>query len=184
MGKPGLGPRLPTTLPDPFLPGLSLLFSSKAVPAPTWVTVMGHGREGLLSKSGALPPEVALHFLSQLKTTTTAVISKDFTEDRIWLNGREEDIGQPRIQACLRESEWGSRMGHWGQSQPVPSPPSLPYSGRSQSTAGAAPSPPGFESPWGLGTPVGTARCGSGVWGFPEQGGRQKSEAEVGISCL
>ncbi|XP_023616846.1 diphosphomevalonate decarboxylase isoform X2 [Myotis lucifugus] len=45
---------------------------------------------------------VTLH-QDQLKTTTTAVISKDFTEDRIWLNGREEDIGQPRIQACLRE---------------------------------------------------------------------------------
>lgn len=46
-------------------------------------------------------------FSSQLKTTTTAAISKDFTEDRIWLNGREEDVGQPRLQACLRESELG-----------------------------------------------------------------------------
>ncbi|XP_029781280.1 diphosphomevalonate decarboxylase [Suricata suricatta] len=45
---------------------------------------------------------VTLH-QDQLKTTTTAAISKDFTEDRIWLNGREEDIGQPRLQACLRE---------------------------------------------------------------------------------
>ncbi|KAM5263058.1 diphosphomevalonate decarboxylase [Ctenodactylus gundi] len=45
---------------------------------------------------------VTLH-QDQLKTTTTAIISKDFTEDRIWLNGREEDVGQPRIQACLRE---------------------------------------------------------------------------------
>lgn len=46
-------------------------------------------------------------FSSQLKTTTTVAISKDFTEDRIWLNGREEDVGQPRLQACLRESELG-----------------------------------------------------------------------------
>ncbi|XP_019598303.2 diphosphomevalonate decarboxylase isoform X1 [Rhinolophus sinicus] len=45
---------------------------------------------------------VTLH-QDQLKTTTTAVISKDFTEDQIWLNGRKEDVGQPRIQACLRE---------------------------------------------------------------------------------
>uniref|UniRef100_A0A452TRY0 Diphosphomevalonate decarboxylase-like N-terminal domain-containing protein n=1 Tax=Ursus maritimus TaxID=29073 RepID=A0A452TRY0_URSMA len=45
---------------------------------------------------------VTLH-QDQLKTA----ISKDFTEDRIWLNGREEDVGQPRLQACLRESEWG-----------------------------------------------------------------------------
>lgn len=70
--------------------------------------------------------EVALHFLFQLKTTTTAVISKDFTEDQIWLNGRKEDVGQPRIQACLRESEWGPYMGCGGQIQPVPSPLSLP----------------------------------------------------------
>ncbi|KAB0404688.1 hypothetical protein E2I00_019646, partial [Balaenoptera physalus] len=33
---------------------------------------------------------VTLH-QDQLKTTTTAAISRDFTEDRIWLNGREED---------------------------------------------------------------------------------------------
>ncbi|KAM8955810.1 diphosphomevalonate decarboxylase [Lycaon pictus] len=45
---------------------------------------------------------VTLH-QDQLKTTTTAAVSKDFTEDRIWLNGREEDVGQPRLQACLRE---------------------------------------------------------------------------------
>lgn len=116
IGKPGLGPRLPSTLPDPLLSGLNPLFSSKAAPAPEWVAVMGHGRKSLLSKKGCSAPEVALHFLSQLKTTTTAVISKDFTEDRIWLNGQEEDIGQPRIQACLRESEWGSRVGHIGAS--------------------------------------------------------------------
>ncbi|XP_002761300.3 diphosphomevalonate decarboxylase [Callithrix jacchus] len=45
---------------------------------------------------------VTLH-QDQLKTTTTAAISKDFTEDRVWLNGREEDVGQPRLQACLQE---------------------------------------------------------------------------------
>ncbi|XP_005892469.2 diphosphomevalonate decarboxylase [Bos indicus] len=45
---------------------------------------------------------VTLH-QDQLKTTTTAAISRDFTEDRIWLNGREEDMGHPRLQACLRE---------------------------------------------------------------------------------
>ncbi|XP_015984976.2 diphosphomevalonate decarboxylase [Rousettus aegyptiacus] len=45
---------------------------------------------------------VTLH-QDQLKTTTTAVISKDFTEDQIWLNGQKVDIEHPRIQACLRE---------------------------------------------------------------------------------
>ncbi|KAK2489357.1 hypothetical protein MC885_003238 [Smutsia gigantea] len=45
---------------------------------------------------------VTLH-QDQLKTTTTAALSGEFTEDRIWLNGREEDVGQPRLQACLQE---------------------------------------------------------------------------------
>nr|XP_060644247.1 diphosphomevalonate decarboxylase [Anolis sagrei ordinatus] len=45
---------------------------------------------------------VTLH-QDQLKTTTTAAISRDFTEDRLWLNGKESDIGHPRLQSCLRE---------------------------------------------------------------------------------
>ncbi|XP_027746030.1 diphosphomevalonate decarboxylase [Empidonax traillii] len=45
---------------------------------------------------------VTLH-QDQLKTTTTAAASRDFTEDRLWLNGTEVDVGQPRVQACLRE---------------------------------------------------------------------------------
>ncbi|XP_049720565.1 diphosphomevalonate decarboxylase [Elephas maximus indicus] len=45
---------------------------------------------------------VTLH-QDQLKTTTTAAISKDFKEDRIWLNGTEVDVGQPRLQSCLGE---------------------------------------------------------------------------------
>lgn len=40
----------------------------------------------------------------QLKTTTTVACSRNFQEDRIWLNGKEEDINQPRLQSCLRES--------------------------------------------------------------------------------
>lgn len=108
---------------------------------------------------------VTLH-QDQLKTTTTAVISKDFTEDQIWLNGRKEDVGQPRIQACLRESEWESYMGHWGQIQPVPSHLSLPCWAGSESTAGAAASllPTQLSDPprdWGM--PVGTVRFVSGV---------------------
>uniref|UniRef100_A0A3P8Y287 Diphosphomevalonate decarboxylase n=1 Tax=Esox lucius TaxID=8010 RepID=A0A3P8Y287_ESOLU len=39
----------------------------------------------------------------QLKTTTTVACSRSFQEDRIWLNGKEEDINQPRLQSCLRE---------------------------------------------------------------------------------
>ncbi|XP_026855390.2 diphosphomevalonate decarboxylase [Electrophorus electricus] len=45
---------------------------------------------------------VTLH-QDQLKTTTTVACSRDFQEDRIWLNGKEEDINQPRLQSCLRE---------------------------------------------------------------------------------
>lgn len=47
----------------------------------------------------------ALRFLSQLKTTTTAAISRDFTEDRIWLNGQEEDVGQASLPPGLPEGE-------------------------------------------------------------------------------
>ncbi|XP_041339895.1 diphosphomevalonate decarboxylase [Pyrgilauda ruficollis] len=47
---------------------------------------------------------VTLH-QDQLKTTTTAAASRDFTEDRLWLNGKEADVGHPRVQACLREGE-------------------------------------------------------------------------------
>lgn len=45
---------------------------------------------------------VTLH-QDQLKTTTTVAYCRDFEEDRIWLNGKEEDINQPRLQSCLRE---------------------------------------------------------------------------------
>lgn len=68
---------------------------------------------------------VTLH-QDQLKTTTTAVISKDFTEDRIWLNGREEDIGQQRIQACLREIRRLARKRRSGDEED-PLPLSLNY---------------------------------------------------------
>ncbi|XP_038162622.1 diphosphomevalonate decarboxylase [Cyprinodon tularosa] len=45
---------------------------------------------------------VTLH-QDQLKTTTTVAISRSFKEDRLWLNGKEEDISHPRLQSCLRE---------------------------------------------------------------------------------
>ncbi|XP_048887334.1 diphosphomevalonate decarboxylase isoform X1 [Brienomyrus brachyistius] len=47
---------------------------------------------------------VSLTFrLLQLKSTTTVACSPRFKEDRIWLNGKEENINQPRLQSCLRE---------------------------------------------------------------------------------
>ncbi|XP_063169028.1 diphosphomevalonate decarboxylase [Candoia aspera] len=45
---------------------------------------------------------VTLH-QDQLKTTTTAALSRDFTEDRLWLNGEPSDIEHPRLQSCLWE---------------------------------------------------------------------------------
>ncbi|XP_068586781.1 diphosphomevalonate decarboxylase [Cebidichthys violaceus] len=45
---------------------------------------------------------VTLH-QDQLKTTTTVATSRSFQEDRMWLNGKEEDITHPRLQSCLRE---------------------------------------------------------------------------------
>lgn len=45
---------------------------------------------------------VTLH-QDQLKTTTTIAASRDFTEDRIWLNRKEDNINHPRLQSCLRE---------------------------------------------------------------------------------
>uniref|UniRef100_W5LZA1 Diphosphomevalonate decarboxylase n=1 Tax=Lepisosteus oculatus TaxID=7918 RepID=W5LZA1_LEPOC len=45
---------------------------------------------------------VTLH-QDQLKTTTTVASSRSLKEDRIWLNGKEENINLPRLQSCLRE---------------------------------------------------------------------------------
>ncbi|KAM4614590.1 diphosphomevalonate decarboxylase isoform 1-T2 [Discoglossus pictus] len=45
---------------------------------------------------------VTLH-QDQLKTTTSVATSREFTEDRIWLNGKEDNINHPRLQSCLRE---------------------------------------------------------------------------------
>ncbi|RLU22873.1 hypothetical protein DMN91_005151 [Ooceraea biroi] len=47
---------------------------------------------------------------NQLHAKTTVMISRDFKEDRIWLNGREEDIKNPRLQNCLREIRKRSQL--------------------------------------------------------------------------
>lgn len=39
----------------------------------------------------------------QLCAKTTVMISQHFKEDRMWLNGREENINNPRLQKCLNE---------------------------------------------------------------------------------
>ncbi|KAJ6657193.1 hypothetical protein lerEdw1_002782 [Lerista edwardsae] len=74
---------------------------------------------------------VTLH-QDQLKATTTAAASRDFKEDRLWLNGKEEDIGHPRLQSCLREIRRLARKrrsagnGNGGGSSDAP-PLSLTY---------------------------------------------------------
>ena len=40
---------------------------------------------------------------ADMGTTTTAAISPDWEGDRLWLNGKEEDINSKRVQNCLRE---------------------------------------------------------------------------------
>lgn len=59
----------------------------------------------VLLKQQKLTISALCPYSSQLKTTTTVACSRSFQEDRIWLNGKEEDITQPRLQSCLRESE-------------------------------------------------------------------------------
>ncbi|NWQ82546.1 MVD1 decarboxylase, partial [Columbina picui] len=68
---------------------------------------------------------VTLH-QDQLKTTTTAAASRDFTEDRLWLNGEEADVGHPRLQACLREVRRLARKRRGGSAEDV-APLSLSY---------------------------------------------------------
>ncbi|KAM9288788.1 diphosphomevalonate decarboxylase [Morus bassanus] len=68
---------------------------------------------------------VTLH-QDQLKTTTTAAASRDFTEDRLWLNGEEADVGHPRLQACLREVRRLARKRR-GDSTEDTAPLSLSY---------------------------------------------------------
>ncbi|XP_059420773.1 diphosphomevalonate decarboxylase isoform X3 [Carassius carassius] len=51
---------------------------------------------------------VTLH-QDQLKTTTTIACSRNFQQDRIWLNGKEEDISNSRLQSCLQEIRRVSR---------------------------------------------------------------------------
>ena len=40
----------------------------------------------------------------QLHTKTTVMASGAFPQDRLWLNGVEESIRNPRLQNCLDES--------------------------------------------------------------------------------
>uniref|UniRef100_A0A8D0L5N9 Diphosphomevalonate decarboxylase n=1 Tax=Sphenodon punctatus TaxID=8508 RepID=A0A8D0L5N9_SPHPU len=69
---------------------------------------------------------VTLH-QDQLKTTTTASISRDFKEDRLWLNGEEADIGQPRLQSCLREMRRLARKRRGSSNNEDTVPLSLAY---------------------------------------------------------
>eukprot|EP00048_Salpingoeca_helianthica_P001256 m.47913 g.47913 ORF g.47913 m.47913 type:complete len:396 (-) comp11317_c0_seq2:1687-2874(-) len=41
--------------------------------------------------------------MSELHAKTTVAVSSTFAKDRIWLNGKEEDIENPRLQNCLHE---------------------------------------------------------------------------------
>jgi len=57
--------------------------------------------------------------MSDLCTTTTIMASKEFGQDRLWLNGREESVSSARIQNCIGQlvarSQLLKRL-HQGQS--------------------------------------------------------------------
>lgn len=65
-------------------------------------TTMHFKSSRLLAETAKLPLYTII--LSQLKTMTTIACSRSFQQDRIWLNGKEEDISCPRLQSCLQES--------------------------------------------------------------------------------
>lgn len=65
-------------------------------------TTMHFKSSRILAVTARLPLYTII--LSQLKTTTTIACSRSFQQDRIWLNGKEEDISCPRLQSCLQES--------------------------------------------------------------------------------
>ncbi|XP_011497479.1 PREDICTED: diphosphomevalonate decarboxylase [Ceratosolen solmsi marchali] len=52
-----------------------------------------------------------------LCTKTTAMASSDFKEDRMWLNGSEQSMDNPRLQNCLRElkkrAQISEEMQNW-----------------------------------------------------------------------
>ncbi|XP_014487134.1 PREDICTED: diphosphomevalonate decarboxylase [Dinoponera quadriceps] len=51
--------------------------------------------------------------MREMYAETTVMISQDFKEDRIWLNKKEEDIKNPRLQNCLNEIKKRSNLpGH------------------------------------------------------------------------
>ncbi len=41
--------------------------------------------------------------MADLCTTTTVMASDKFTQDRLWLNGKEENLNTPRMQKCISE---------------------------------------------------------------------------------
>ncbi len=45
-----------------------------------------------------------MHGFFQMCAKTTVAISPDYTTDRMWLNGVEETMENPRLRACIDES--------------------------------------------------------------------------------
>ncbi|EME31511.1 diphosphomevalonate decarboxylase isoform 1 [Galdieria sulphuraria] len=46
--------------------------------------------------------------VADLRTKTTVVASKQFDRDRLWLNGKEHDINNKRMQTCIRKLRQGA----------------------------------------------------------------------------
>ncbi|NXY00033.1 MVD1 decarboxylase, partial [Centropus bengalensis] len=87
-----------------------------AVPSRAMPSLAGGKRDDDLILPINSSLSVTLH-QDQLKTTTTASASRDFVEDRLWLNGEEADVGHPRLQACLREVRRLARKRRGGSAE-------------------------------------------------------------------
>lgn len=111
-------------------PAHQLLAQRHAAPGPGWCGAVSPPPAPGGGAADPKPPAAGLGRLPpaqphpvQLRTTTTAAASRDFTEDRLWLNGEEVDAAQPRLQACLREGELFGEGGTERRPRAPPHPP-------------------------------------------------------------
>eukprot|EP00968_Pinguiococcus_pyrenoidosus_P017389 scaffold1726_cov260-Pinguiococcus_pyrenoidosus.AAC.34 len=75
----------------------------ETVSAPTNIAVIKYWGKASVALNTPINSSVSVT-LSQddLKAVTTVAASSDWAEDRLWLNGEEQDISNKRLQTCLR----------------------------------------------------------------------------------
>eukprot|EP00636_Phaeomonas_parva_P008847 CAMPEP_0118874672 /NCGR_PEP_ID=MMETSP1163-20130328/16020_1 /TAXON_ID=124430 /ORGANISM="Phaeomonas parva, Strain CCMP2877" /LENGTH=417 /DNA_ID=CAMNT_0006810081 /DNA_START=211 /DNA_END=1460 /DNA_ORIENTATION=- len=77
----------------------------ETVSAPTNIAVIKYWGKKSVALNTPINSSVSVTLnQDDLKAVTTVAASTEWTEDRLWLNGTEEDIrGSKRVQTCLRE---------------------------------------------------------------------------------